>query len=358
MKLTVAIAPVLALLFADSAFALAARKPTPTDATPTETSNLQPRQASCPNSTKFQFFGVNESGAEFGQNVIPGADGTDYTWPSPSSIDYFVNAGFNSFRVPFLMERLSPPSSGLAGSFDSAYLQGLKNTISYITGKGAYAVVDPHNFMRYNGQIITSTSDFQTWWSNLASQFVSDSRVIFDVQNEPNGIDAGDVFDLNQAAIEGIRASGATDQLILVEGTSWTGAWTWTTSGNSDVFGSIQDPSNNTAIEMHQYLDSDGSGTSGTCVSSTIGAERLAAATTWLQENGLKGFLGEMGAGSNDACISAVQGALRSMQQSGVWIGFTWWAAGPWWGDYFQSIEPPNGAAIARILPEALVPFL
>ena len=53
--------------------------------------------------------------------------------------------------------------------------------------------------------------------------------------------------------------------------------------------------------EMHQYLDSDGSGTSATCVSSTIGAERLAAATTWLQQNGLKGFLGEMGAGSNGA---------------------------------------------------------
>ncbi|KAL5525511.1 hypothetical protein ACEPAG_6847 [Sanghuangporus baumii] len=133
MKHTVAIAPVLALLFADSAFSLAARKPTPTDAIPTVTSNLQPRQVSCPNSTKFQFFGVNESGAEFGQNVIPGAEGTDYTWPSPSSIDYFVNAGFNTFRVPFLMERLSPPSNGLAGSFDLAYLQGLKNTVSYIT---------------------------------------------------------------------------------------------------------------------------------------------------------------------------------------------------------------------------------
>jgi hypothetical protein len=25
---------------------------------------------------------------------------------------------------------------------------------------------------------------------------------------------------------------------------------------------------------------------------------------------------------------------------------------------YFQSIEPPNGAAIPRILPEALLPFL
>lgn len=54
-------------------------------------------------------------------------------------------------------------------------------------------------------------------------------------------------------------------------------------------------------VEMHQYLDSDGSGTSATCVSSTIGAERLQAATQWLEQNNLKGFLGEIGAGSNCA---------------------------------------------------------
>lgn len=45
-------------------------------------------------------------------------------------------------------------------------------------------------------------------------------------------------------------------------------------------------------IEMHQYLDSDGSGTSDVCVSSTIGAERLQVATAWLQQYGFKGFLG------------------------------------------------------------------
>lgn len=75
---------------------------------------------------------------------------------------------------------------------------------------------------------------------------------------------------------------------------------------------------------MHQYLDSDGSGTSATCVSSTIGVERLTAATNWLKSTGLKGFLGEIGAGSNDACITAVAGAFCHMQQSGVWIGAAW----------------------------------
>lgn len=73
---------------------------------------------------------------------------------------------------------------------------------------------------------------------------------------------------------------------------------------------------------MHQYLDSDSSGTSETCVSSTIGVERLTAATNWLKQNGKKGFIGETGGGSNDACIAAVYGALCHMQQAGgVWIG-------------------------------------
>ncbi|KAI1784896.1 endoglucanase [Ganoderma leucocontextum] len=327
---------------------------TTTATSPTSSNSL------CPGTrTKFSYFGVNESGAEFGNTVIPGQLGKDYTFPSPSSVDYFMSAGFNTFRIPFLMERVSPPSTGgLGGPFNQTYLSGLKTIVSYITGKGGFALVDPHNFMIYNGATISSTSTFQSWWQKLAAEFVSDSHVVFDLQNEPYDIPAATVFDLMQAGVNGVRAAGATSQLILVEGTSWTGAWTWVSAGNSAVFGAIKDPNNNVAIEMHQYLDSDGSGTSETCVSSTIGAERLQAATQWLQDNNLKGFLGEIGAGSNAECIAAVQGALCEMQQSGVWLGALWWAAGPWWGDYYQSIEPPNGTAIAEILPQALEPFL
>lgn len=184
-------------------------------------------------------------------------------------------------------------------------------------------------------------------WSNLAKLFKDNNRVVFDIMNEPHDVSASVVATYMQAAVNAIRTLGAT-QLILVEGTSWTGAWSmslphhlhvhiltslaWTTSGNGDAFASLSDPLNNTAIEMHQYLDSDGSGTSAECVSSTIGAERLAAATAWLKQTGHKGFLGEIGAGSNDNCIAAVYGALCSMQQAGgVWIGAAWWAAGPWW---------------------------
>jgi endoglucanase len=66
----------------------------------------------------------------------------------------------NTFRIAFLMERLSPPANGLTGSFDSTYLNGLKTIVTYVTGKGGYAIIDPHNFARYNGAVITDTSAY------------------------------------------------------------------------------------------------------------------------------------------------------------------------------------------------------
>jgi endoglucanase len=69
---------------------------------------------------------------------------------------------------------------------------------------------------------------FAIWWQNLAAEFVGDPGVIFDLNNEPYGIPATDAAALMQAGINGVRASGAT-QLILVQGTSWTGAWSMLT---------------------------------------------------------------------------------------------------------------------------------
>ncbi|KAG8794211.1 hypothetical protein FRC16_010656 [Serendipita sp. 398] len=355
-----------------------------TSSTSGPTPSVSTNPGACPGATKFKYFGANEASAEFG-TAYPGVLGTDYTWPSPSSIDFLVGKGMNFFRIPFAMERLTP--SGLTGSFDATYLAGLKTIVSYVTSKGAYAAIDPHNYLRFNGAVITDKNGFTTWWRNLANEFKSNSHVIFDLNNEPYGISATDAISMMQAGITGVRASGAT-QLIFVEGTSWTGAATWVSSGNGDAYKAlINDPLGNTAIEMHQYLNSDGSGSEPTCVSTSIGVERLTAATNWLKANNLKGFLGEIGGGSNDVCIAAVKNALCHMQQQGgTWLGtslqrfgypylrsangptpssslstgrlYSWWAAGPWWGTYFTSLELPSGAAIPRILPEALLPFV
>ena len=123
-------------------------------------------------------------------------------------------------------------------------------------------------------------------------------------------------------------------------------------SGNGADLLSLTDPSNKVVYEMHQYLDSDGSGTSADCVNSTIGMERLQAATGWLLANNKTAMLGEFAGGSNAVCESAVSGMLSYMAANAqVWLGFSWWGGGPWWGDYIYDMEPPSGTAYSNFLP-------
>lgn len=75
--------------------------------------------------------------------------------------------------------------------------------------------------------------------------------------------------------------------------------------------------------------------------STTDAREVLQDFTDWLYEHGQRGFLGEFAGADNEACDQAISGALQYMSENdAVWLGWTWWAAGPWWGDYMFSIEP------------------
>ncbi|KAI9707982.1 MAG: Endoglucanase gh5-1 [Bogoriella megaspora] len=290
-----------------------------------------------------QFLGVSESVAEFG-TAIPGTWGKDFYFPSTSTIQTLISQGFNTFRVPFMMERMAVGSL-TAPISSNAYFKNYSDTINFITNAGAYAVIDPHNYGRYQGNIIQSTADFGTFWTNLATPFKSNSRVIFDTNNEYHDMDQNLVLNLNQAAITAIRGTGATSQYIFAEGNSWTGAWTWNVT--NDNLKSLNDPSNKLVYEMHQYLDSDGSGTSATCVDSNIGVNRVVGATNWLRQNGKKGIIGEFAGGENSVCQTAVKGLLDHLKaNSDVWLGGVVWAAGPWWGTTtWSSFEPGSGQA-------------
>ncbi|KAN0077542.1 Glycoside hydrolase superfamily [Elaphomyces granulatus] len=300
-------------------------------------------------SSGFYWLGCSESGAEWAPNNLPGTLGSDYFWPNTSAIQVLKDGGANIFRVPFLMERLMPAS--MTGSVDYTYMNALRSTVTFITDQlGAFALIDPHNYGRYQGNIITSTSDFKAFWKTVAGQFQLYDKVIFDTNNEYHDMDQTLVFNLNQAAINGIRSAGATTQYIFVEGNSWSSASRW--ASVNDNLKSLTDPSDKIVYEMHLYLDSDGSGSSPTCVNSTIGQDRVQSATQWLRSNNKKGFIGEFAGGVNSVCQTAVDGLLSHLSSnSDVWLGASWWAAGSKWGNYMFSIEPTDGTAYSCYFP-------
>jgi endoglucanase len=96
---------------------------------------------------KMQWVGVNESGPEFGDGIFPGRYGTEFIWPTLSTYDTFIARGFNTFRINFYMERLIPDK--LTGTPDAGYLRNLTEQVNYVTSKGAYAMIQPHNYGRY-----------------------------------------------------------------------------------------------------------------------------------------------------------------------------------------------------------------
>jgi len=61
---------------------------------------------------------------------------------------------------------------------------------------------------------------------------------------------------------------------------------------------------------------------------------------------------GELGAADNPAAAQATD----MEKDRNVWAGYTWWSAGPWWGEYMFTLEPKNSQN--RPLMTTLQPFL
>ncbi len=298
--------------------------------------------------------GINLAGAEFAESSLPGTHGKEYVYPDGkyasgySSPSYFANKGMNVFRLPFRWERLQPQRNE---PFDKTELDRLQTTVKDFRALGVKVILDPHNYARYKQDVIGSAAlpsrDFADFWQRLAALYKGDDGVIFGLMNEPKEMKSEQWRDAANEAIAAIRKTGAKN-LVLVPGNGWTGAHSWMQNwygtANGELMLTIVDPADNYAFEVHQYMDKDSSGGGDECVSATIGAERMKVFTDWAKEHKKRGFLGEFNGGDNPQCEAATQNMLNHVESNpDVYIGWTWWAAGPMWGSSKRVIEPKNG---------------
>lgn len=296
-------------------------------------------------STRLAYTGVNLSGGEY--NPSKTRYGVDYIYPSDSDVTYFIGKGMNVFRVPFRWGRLQ---LDIGQPLLATEVTRLRAAITRITSRGAIAILDPHDYAHYKGMDVgteVTPAQFGDFWRRLAIEFKDDPRVWFGLMNEPSNLDSpqGWVAAANAAAAA-IRATGATN-LMLVPGNYWTGAGSWVkadASSNSNLMAAFTDPLDNFAFEVHCYLDNDASGTTDVVKSSTIGSARLRAFTEWCRARGARGFLGEFAAPVATNGEAAIADMLTYMETNrDVWLGWTWWAGGPWWGDYMFTVQPKAG---------------
>ena len=292
--------------------------------------------------------GINLSGAEYGDR--DGVPGTNYTYPSEETVRYFASKGMNAVRLPFRWERLQPV---LGQPFDGTELQRLKDAVALIQKHNMAVVLDPHNFGYYDKTQVTQAPAtdlaFGDFWARLALEFANRKGVLFGLMNEPHDIKAPDWLEAANTAIRSIRTVGARN-LILVPGTNWTGAHSWSTDvlgggANGTVMLGVKDPIDFYAFEFHQYLDADSSGTHAVCDGSDGAKKGLLDVTDWLRKNGKRGFLGEFGVAGSQPCLDGLKAVFGIMaDNSDVWLGWTYWAAGEWWPQEEPlNVQPRNG---------------
>ncbi|KVW94970.1 glycoside hydrolase family 5 protein [Thiobacillus denitrificans] len=291
--------------------------------------------------------GVNLAGAEFNGGRLPGVLHKDYVYPNNATFDYFASIGANVIRLPFRWERIQP---SLSGELDPAELRNLEMTVAMARERRMCVILDVHNYGTYRGNAIGTTEvsvqAFIDLWTRLAGRFSDTSDVAFGLMNEPFKLPIEQWASTAQKTVNAIRKQGAKN-LILVSGARWSGVHEWEKSfsgtSNANVLADFRDPLKRTWIEVHQYADPHYSGTGKTCVPAANFTKMFDNITRWAKTNDQRLFLGEFGTPSSQACLDALDAMLAQMKDGRVWRGWTYWAAGSWWGTYPLSVEPKNG---------------
>jgi endoglucanase len=310
-------------------------------------------------STRAPLAGINLAGGEFNSARKPGVYGKDYIYPTARTAAPFIEGGMQIVRMPVLWERIQPkPGEPL----NSTEMTRVDRALAQLGGFQVI-VLDVHNYGKLRGERLDRLPDggaqLAGLWAQLADRYRRDPRIAFGLMNEPNGIPARQWRAIVDQSVRAIRATGARN-LILVPGTNWSGAHSWTRGGadsNAAAFVDFRDPGGNFAFEMHQYLDRDNSGTNSECVDPESAARRIEPATEWLRRNRRRGFLGEFGAPASEACLAALRSLLGSVQRApDVWFGWAYWAGGDWWGKYPMNVQPsrdgpkPQMAVLSRFI--------
>jgi endoglucanase len=296
-----------------------------------------------PGSGQRPLYGINLAGGSFAPEKLPGRLGTDYIYPDRAEAELFTTQGFDTLRLPVLWERIQPePFKPLSKQEMAAVDESIRNAEGFKT-----ILFDVHNYARYRGQRLDQINNggamLADLWTRLAEHYKGSPKIAFGIMNEPFDIDAPTWRKINDQAVAAIRETGAAN-LLLISGTRWTGAHSWTEGGNgsnASAFEDFADPGNNYMFEMHQYLDPDSSGTQDKCLDAEAGARRLEEATQWLRARNARALLGEFGATSSPVCLEALGNMMAYINaNTDVWAGWSYWAAGAWWGGYPMSIQP------------------
>ncbi|PVF91232.1 putative cellulase precursor [Serendipita vermifera] len=303
--------------------------------------------------------GVNTAGYDFTVYTDGSFQGTGLSLPV-SQFSHFANQGVNVFRVPW---QLMTPTLG--GTIDFSFFSRYDATVKAALGTGAYVILDLHNYARWNGQIINqggpTITQYTSIWSQLAAKYASNNKIIFGIMNEPHDLPSiAPWVSAVQAVVNAIRSAGATSQIILIPGSSWSSAATLPTEAGPSLLG-VTDPADSTktklVFDVHKYLDVDNSGTHDECITDNLSI--FQTLVSWLKQNNRQAILSETGGGHTQSCYTYLKSQLAYIKSSyPTMLGFTVWSAGSFDTSYELSVTPNSDGSDQQLWIQAVQPNL
>ncbi|KZT02406.1 glycoside hydrolase family 5 protein [Laetiporus sulphureus 93-53] len=293
--------------------------------------------------------GVNTAGYDF-TVYTNGSFTNSAAMPPAWQYAHFSAEGANLYRVPFAWQEMTPVLGGPINMtfFNEEYDVTVQAALA--SSPNAHAIVDLHNYARWNGGIIAqggpTNEQYASIWTQLAALYGNNDRLLLGIMNEPHDLDIPTWAESVQYVVNAIRSTGATNYLLL-PGSNYTSAQTFPTGAGPyllDVTDPLFGNTERLIFDVHKYLDYDNSGTHAECVTNnTVVLETL---VSWMQANGNRqAVLSETGGGDTASCeeylgqeLAYVKSAYPSL------VGFSVWAAGSFATDYILSMTPyPNG---------------
>ncbi|KFY00800.1 hypothetical protein O988_03097 [Pseudogymnoascus sp. VKM F-3808] len=297
--------------------------------------------------TRTQFAGVNVAGFDFGCATDGSQVLTEVAIPNNAQLAHFVNDDkMNIFRLPAGWQFLT--NSVLGGTLNAQNFAKYDSLVQACLATGAYCIVDLHNYARWNGAIVgqggPTNAQLANLWSQLATKYASNSKIVFGVMNEPHDVPSITTWAATvQGVVTAIRNAGATTQMILLPGNNWTSAGTFVSSGSLDALKTVKNPDGtitNLIFDIHKYLDSDNSGTHAECTTNNIDGA-FAPLATALRAIGRQAMLTETGGGNVASCVTYMcQQVAYLNANADVYLGYVGWSAGAFKTDYVLSLVP------------------
>lgn len=304
--------------------------------------------SSSTNNVNHLIYGLNMSGAEFGEKKIPGKINTDYIYPERvQEYQYFAQKHLTLIRLPIRWERVQHQAFGPLNSPDMTKIEKILQLANQNQQK---IIIDLHNFGRYyEVPLTTGDSDkLADVWTKLAAILKNYPSVYgYELMNEPHDLPGGSDSwaKIAQTVTTAIRTVD-NQNIIFIPGYTWQNAQNWTRN-NPHIL--ISDPDNKVIYTSHIYFDSNYSGAYTKSFSAdkrdiNIGVQYSQDFRNWLAVHKVRGMFTEFGVPDNDPqWLEALDNFLQSISGDQNIVGALWWSAGPWWGNYPLSLEPRSG---------------